>query len=63
VQIVSAGGLTLLLPLTESSDIEVQRLAAHCLANLSVNGGLCTLCCVCGFGFGLVRRVCACVYL
>ena len=31
------GGLKLLLPLTESEDTEVQRLAAHALANLSVN--------------------------
>lgn len=37
VQIVELGGLKLLLPLTKSSDIEVQRLAAHALANLSVN--------------------------
>ena len=38
VEIVDMGGLDLLLPLTESTDIEVQRLAAHALANLSVNG-------------------------
>lgn len=31
------GGLGLLLPLTKSSDLEVKRLAAHALANLSVN--------------------------
>lgn len=37
VQIVELGGLKLLLPLTKSQDIEVQRLAAHALANLSVN--------------------------
>lgn len=37
VQIVELNGLQLLLPLTTSSDIEVQRLAAHALANLSVN--------------------------
>jgi hypothetical protein len=37
-QIVELGGLRLLLPLTKSVDIEVQRLAAHALANLSVNG-------------------------
>jgi len=35
-QIVELGGLELLLPLTQSPDIEVQRLAAHALANLSV---------------------------
>lgn len=34
-------GLRLLLPLTESTDSEVQRLAAHALANLSVNGAPC----------------------
>ncbi|KAJ1398716.1 hypothetical protein B484DRAFT_406558 [Ochromonadaceae sp. CCMP2298] len=38
VQIVAYGGLKLLVPLTRSSDLEVQRLAAHALANLSVNG-------------------------
>ena len=38
VQIVEYGGLKLLVPLTKSKDIEVQRLSAHCLANLSVNG-------------------------
>lgn len=38
VQIVQYGGLRLLVPLTRSSDEEVQRLAAHALANLSVNG-------------------------
>lgn len=38
VQIVEYGGLKLLIPLTKSSDSEVQRLAAHALANLSVNG-------------------------
>lgn len=38
VQIVEFGGLRLLVPLTKSSDEEVQRLAAHALANLSVNG-------------------------
>ena len=37
-QIVEYGGLRLLVPLTESSDPEVQRLAAHALANLSVDG-------------------------
>ena len=37
VQIVEAGGLGLLLPLTKSTDIECVRLAAHALANLSVN--------------------------
>lgn len=36
VQIVEYGGLQLLVPLTKSSDPEVQRLAAHALANLSV---------------------------
>ena len=35
-QIVEYGGLKLLVPLTKSSDTEVQRLAAHALANLSV---------------------------
>lgn len=38
VQIVEYGGLKLLIPLTRSADPEVQRLAAHALANLSVNG-------------------------
>ena len=37
VQIVEYGGLKLLVPLTKSTDMEVQRLAAHALANLSVN--------------------------
>lgn len=37
VQIVELEGLKLLLPLTQSKDTEVQRLAAHALANLSVN--------------------------
>jgi HEAT repeat protein len=37
VQIVQYGGLKLLVPLTKSTDMEVQRLAAHALANLSVN--------------------------
>jgi hypothetical protein len=43
VQIVEYGGLRLLVPLTKSSDPEVQRLAAHALANLSVTsiGTLC----------------------
>ena len=36
VQIVEYGGLQLLVPLTKSVDPEVQRLAAHALANLSV---------------------------
>ena len=36
-QIVDYGGLRLLLPLSQSSDSEVKRLAAHALANLSVN--------------------------
>lgn len=36
-QIAELGGLKLLLPLTKSPDPEVQRLAAHALANLSVN--------------------------
>lgn len=39
-QIVELGGLKLLLPLTQSRDVEVQRLAVHALANLSVNGEL-----------------------
>ena len=38
VQIVEYGGLQLLIPLSKSSDQEVQRLATHALANLSVNG-------------------------
>ncbi|CAM9244104.1 unnamed protein product [Choristocarpus tenellus] len=37
-QIVALGGLKLLLPLAQSTDVEVQRLAVHALANLSVNG-------------------------
>ena len=37
MQIVELGGLELLLPLVASTDHEVQRLAAHALANLSVN--------------------------
>jgi hypothetical protein len=37
-QIVEYGGLRLLIPLTRSCDMEVQRLAAHALANISVNG-------------------------
>lgn len=37
-QIVELGGLKLLLPLTQSKDVEVQRLAVHALANLSVDG-------------------------
>lgn len=36
-QIVELGGLQLLIPLTRSIDEEVQRLAAHSLANLSVD--------------------------
>ena len=36
-QIVELGGLKLLLPLANSRDIEVQRLAVHALANLSVD--------------------------
>jgi hypothetical protein len=35
-QIVEYGGLRLLVPLTKSTDAEVQRLSAHALANLSV---------------------------
>merc|ERR1712166_1091732 len=35
--IVNEGGLSLLVPLMQSSDREVQRLAVHSLANLSVN--------------------------
>lgn len=55
VQIVELDGLKLLLPLTQSKDAEVQRLAAHALANLSVNGangrgpsqsGAAHLCCI-----------------
>jgi hypothetical protein len=34
-QIVECGGLKLLVPLMQSPDLEVQRLAAHALANLS----------------------------
>ena len=37
VQIVNLGGLRLLVPLTRSRDAEVRRLAAHALANLSVD--------------------------
>ncbi|CAN0459582.1 unnamed protein product, partial [Scytosiphon promiscuus] len=37
-QIVELGGLKLLLPLARSKDVEVQRLAVHALANLSVDG-------------------------
>jgi hypothetical protein len=40
VQIVEYGGLRLLVPLTKSPDPEVQRLAAHALANLSVTSKL-----------------------
>jgi hypothetical protein len=40
VQIVDLGGLNLLLPLTKCDNTEVQRLSAHALANLSVNGAL-----------------------
>jgi len=36
-QIVEYGGLRLLVPLTKSVDHDVRRLAAHALANLSVN--------------------------
>ena len=36
-QIVAYDGLKLLLPLTQSDDVEIKRLAAHALANLSVN--------------------------
>lgn len=39
-QIGELGGLKLLLPLTQSKDMEVQRLAVHALANLSVDGEL-----------------------
>jgi hypothetical protein len=39
-EIVRYGGLQLLVPLTKSADVEVQRLAAHALANLSVNSTL-----------------------
>jgi hypothetical protein len=42
VQIVELDGLQLLLPLTKSKDTEVQRLAAHALANLSVNCKRCS---------------------
>lgn len=35
-KIVEYGGLKLLIPLTQSKDVEVRRLAAHALANLSV---------------------------
>lgn len=45
-QIVELGGLKLLLPLTQSRDVEVQRLAVHALANLSVNGE-CTIATMC----------------
>ena len=36
-QIVNLGGLRLLLPLSKSTNKEVQRLATHALANLSVD--------------------------
>ena len=36
-QIVQYGGLKLLVPLARSDNPDVQRLAAHALANLSVN--------------------------
>lgn len=54
VQIVELEGLKLLLPLTQSKDTEVQRLAAHALANLSVN---CECRCV---RVGLVQGVSGC---
>jgi hypothetical protein len=44
VDIVEYGGLQLLLPLTKSLDADVQRLSAHALANLSVNGQWLQLC-------------------
>lgn len=47
VQIVEYGGLKLLVPLTKSVDQEVQRLAAHALANLSVNGTITSHCLYC----------------
>ena len=37
LEIVELGGLRLLLPLTQSPDADIQRLAAHALANLSVH--------------------------
>ena len=37
MEIVELGGLKLLLPLTQSVDVDIQRLAAHALANLSVH--------------------------
>ena len=37
MEIVDLGGLRLLLPLTQSPDLDIQRLAAHALANLSVH--------------------------
>jgi hypothetical protein len=39
-EIVTLGGLKLLMPLTASKDTEVKRLSAHALANLSVDGEL-----------------------
>jgi hypothetical protein len=38
VTIVKQGGLLLLIPLMTKGDVEVQRLAAHAVANLAVNG-------------------------
>jgi hypothetical protein len=55
VQIVEYGGLKLLVPLTKSVDQEVQRLAAHALANLSVNGTL-----PCNLGASLSVKSSAC---
>lgn len=34
--IIQLGGLDLLVPLAQSTDVEIQRLAAHAMANLSV---------------------------
>ena len=37
---LAQGGLMLLIPLMAKGDVEVQRLAAHAVANLAVNGEL-----------------------
>lgn len=48
-QIVEYGGLRLLVPLTKSTDPEVQRLAAHALANLSVTSNTSSLVFQCAY--------------
>ena len=57
VQIVDLGGLNLLLPLTRCDNTEVQRLSAHALANLSVNGALRRTRATSGPGGGGIIRV------